>query len=69
MTYYQWPASALTEDDMALLHEARERAHPRTPINHLLARAVRQVFGQSARDPAALAPQPIATPTLMKEAA
>ncbi len=68
MPYYQWPASALTEDDMALLHEARERAHPRTPINHLLARAVRQVFGQSARDLAA-GPRLIEPPTLMKEAA
>ena len=68
MPYYQWPASALTEDDMALLHHARERTHPGTPINHLLARAVRQVFGQSARDLAA-APRPIEPPTLMKEAA
>ncbi|MBM3332935.1 hypothetical protein FJY68_14000 [candidate division WOR-3 bacterium] len=68
MPYYQWPASALTEDDMALLHHARERTYPGTPINHLLARAVRQVFGQSARDLAA-GPRPITSPTLMKEAA
>jgi len=69
MPYYQWPASALTEDDMALLHHARERTNPGTPINHLLARAVRQVFGQSARDPVADAPGPVAVPPLMKEAA
>ena len=42
---YQWPASALTADDMRLLHAVRE-ARPDVPITELIARAVRQEYGR-----------------------
>ena len=42
---YQWPASALTADDMQLLHAVRE-SRPGTPITELIARAVRQEYGR-----------------------
>ena len=42
---YPWPASALTQADMAALHAARESARPRIPITELIARAVRVSYG------------------------
>ena len=68
MPSYQWPASALTADDMALLHEARERGSPRTPINRLLARAVRLVFGQAAGTRTSPVSQPVEVPPLQEAA-
>ena len=47
---YPWPASAITPEDMALLHAARERSSPRVPITRLLAEAVRATFGEIAQD-------------------
>ena len=44
---YVWPASALTESDMALLHAVRETSSPRLPITGLIAVAVRTVYGQA----------------------
>ena len=41
---YQWPASALTPADMKMLHAVRESS-PGTAITHLIARAVRCVYG------------------------
>ena len=35
---YQWPADRLSEKEMAILHEWREKTD--TPINHLLSQAV-----------------------------
>ena len=55
MSYYQWPASALTAEEMALLHRAREQSSPRIPINRLLAQAVRLAFGERTGD----APVPV----------
>ena len=46
MSKYFWPASAITESDMDLLYRAREAAQPRVPITQLLARAVRETYGQ-----------------------
>lgn len=44
---YVWPASALTESDMALLHAVRETSSPKLPITGLIAVAVRTVYGQA----------------------
>jgi len=35
--FYAWPASALTVQDMALLHHTREATVPRVPISRLIA--------------------------------
>ena len=43
---YPWPASAITPQDMALLHSVRETAAKRVPITALVAEAVRQCYGQ-----------------------
>jgi len=45
---YFWPASAITEGDMALLYRAREQSPKRQPITQLLAHAVRETFGHLA---------------------
>ena len=45
---YPWPASAITTQDMALLHSVREAASPRTPISTLVAAAIRQTYGHDA---------------------
>ena len=44
---YVWPASALTESDMALLHAVRETSTPKLPITGLIAAAVRTVYGHA----------------------
>lgn len=44
---YPWPASAITPEDMSLLHRVRECGPERTPITELLARAVRETYGQT----------------------
>ena len=41
---YFWPASAITPEDMALLHAARAEKH--IPISRLIAQAVRNQYGQ-----------------------
>ena len=48
MAYYPWPASGITEQEMALLYEARESAPKRVPITELLRRAVQEVYGRQA---------------------
>jgi len=51
MQNYPWPASAITEADMALLFQAREHSPSHVPINALIAEAVRKTFGPtSTRD-------------------
>ena len=45
---YFWPASAITESDMALLYRARETSEPRVSISQHLARAVRHTYGHLA---------------------
>jgi len=47
---YFWPASAITEEDMALLYRVRESSQPRVPITELLARAVRLAYGRVRRE-------------------
>lgn len=44
---YPWPASAISPQDMALLHSVRESTEPRVPISVLVARAVRACYGQA----------------------
>jgi len=44
---YPWPASAITSEDMAMLHGVRETSEPRVPISVLVARAVRATYGQA----------------------
>lgn len=44
---YVWPASAITDSDMALLHAVRESSTPRLPITGLIAAAVRTAYGQA----------------------
>ena len=44
---YPRPASAITPQDMALLHKARKSAGRRTPISSLVAEAVRVTYGSS----------------------
>ena len=56
---YPWPASALTRDEMALLHRARERSPGRVPITQLIAEAVRAVYGPGVAVPSS--PQPRST--------
>lgn len=46
MNRYPWPASAVTPQDMALLHQARESSPPRVPITQLIAMAIRTQYGQ-----------------------
>jgi hypothetical protein len=41
---YPWPASGISREDMALLHQARQRSRPRTPINELIVRAIRETY-------------------------
>lgn len=48
---YPWPASAITPQDMALLHSVRESGARRVPITALVADAVRQCYGQSQPKP------------------
>ena len=45
MPYYSWPASALSADDMRMLHGVREGHPRRVPITRLIAEAVRQTYG------------------------
>ena len=45
---YFWPASAISESDMELLYLARQASPGRTPITHLIARAVRETYGHLA---------------------
>ena len=43
---YQWPASALNEEDMATLYHARESDPERKPITLLIREAVQAMYGQ-----------------------
>ena len=43
---YPWPASAISEEDMARLYHVRQNATPRVPITELIARAVRQAYAE-----------------------
>lgn len=54
---YFWPASAITPDDMALLHAARESSQPRVPISRLIAQAIRNQYGQIVPEPAQATPE------------
>lgn len=56
---YPWPASALTRDDMAMLHRARERSPCRVPITQLIAEAVRAAYGPGVA--VSFSPQPRST--------
>lgn len=47
---YPWPASAISPQDMALLHHVRETSAVCLPITELIARAVRQVYAET-QDP------------------
>jgi hypothetical protein len=49
--HYPWPSSAVSEDDMAMLHAARERSVPRVPITKLLHRAIVATYGQENSKP------------------
>ena len=67
---YPWPASALTPADMAALHAVREAGPSRVPITELIARAVRQVYGEQAETgPVLRVLSPPASPPPLKEAA
>lgn len=44
---YPWPASALSEEDMAALYHARENDPVRTPINQLIREAVQAAYGSN----------------------
>jgi hypothetical protein len=45
---YPWPASAISESEMALLHRTREAWVPRVPITELIRRAVVETYGPNA---------------------
>ena len=45
MRGYAWPSSGITEQDMRLLYHARKSQPVKTPITELIARAVRQTYG------------------------
>jgi hypothetical protein len=59
MSYYAWPASGLTADDMRLLFQARQRSQPKIPINQLIAQAIRQTFNPTTQ--ATIPPAPTIT--------
>ena len=44
---YRWPASALDEEDMAALYNARESDPGRKPITVLIREAVQAAYGQT----------------------
>lgn len=46
---YPWPASAITQSDMALLHSVREASQPRIPITQLISKAIQTTYGNSGR--------------------
>ncbi len=48
MNKYQWPATAIGSEEMALLHSVRETSEPRTPITQLIARAIRAAYSDAA---------------------
>ena len=54
---YPWPASALTRDEMALLHRAREHSPGRVPITQLIAEAVRAAYGPGVAVPSSSSPR------------
>ena len=54
---YFWPASAITESDMALLYRARESSPVRIPITRLIAQAIRRQYAHMA-DTTIEMPQP-----------
>lgn len=59
---YQWPASSLTPEEMAILYHLGERTG--TPINKLLKEAVRRLeeaLKPTADDPSNLSSPPEAT--------
>jgi len=62
---YPWPASAITVEDMALLHQVRESLSPKVPITRLIAQAVRTIYMNITPTPYAAQ----ATNTKQKEAA
>lgn len=41
---YAWPAAAVTEKEMAILHAVRERTRPKIPITELIAHAIRETY-------------------------
>lgn len=43
---YPWPASALSEEDMAILYHTRESDPERKPITQLIREAVQAMYGQ-----------------------
>ena len=47
---YPWPASAISEHEMANLYAAREASVPRVPITELIRRAVAEAYGQQASE-------------------
>jgi hypothetical protein len=55
---YFWPASAITPDDMALLHAVREGSRPRTPISELIASAIRNQYGAADLPTPSIQPEP-----------
>lgn len=42
---YPWPASKVSEAEMALLYRQREASHPRITITELIRRAVVAAYG------------------------
>ena len=51
MPSYPWPASALSAEDMRMLHSVREGQPRRVPITRLIAEAVRQTYGAAMLQP------------------
>lgn len=60
---YPWPSSALTPDDMAILHRARARSPGRVPITQLIAEAVRAAYGPGVAVPSSPTPRSPHDPT------
>lgn len=55
---YFWPASRITESDMALLYTIRESAAARVTISELIARAVRQAYAETSESPKPVTQEP-----------
>ena len=45
---YFWPASGITETDMALLYRVRESSAAKVTISELIVRAVRQSYAEAS---------------------
>lgn len=59
MYRYPWPASAIGQTEMRLLHQAREQSPERTTITQLIADAVRRAYASRCEMPREVHAEPM----------